>query len=132
MTKRCNSLKEGGKEHSLSHGCARLPLGRMSGKPEGLFLRVWKLRYLSWAEFPFQKSLGGMSAPMMGGFRAGNTLHSDNPLWHSSRPKWPALPISPLSSRELTFPHPVASRDYLMALENLCLRHLLIPLRTFH
>lgn len=88
------------------------------------------------AEFPFQKSLGGMSTVMMGGggagFRAGNTLHSDNPLWHSSLPKWPALPNSALSSRGLTFPHPVASRDYLVALENLRLRHLLIPLGTFH
>lgn len=68
---------------------------------------------------------------MMGGVGAGNTLHSDNPLWHSG-PKWPPLPTSPLSSRGLTFPDPVASRDYLMALENLCLRHLLIPLGMFH
>lgn len=131
MTKRYDSLKEGGEESSCHAAVLVSCWSECLGYQRDYSCESDE-NYLSWAKFPFQKSLGCMSTTMMGGFRAGNTLHSDNPLWHSSRPKWPALPISPLSSRELTIPHPVASRDYLMALENLCLRHLLIPLRRFH
>lgn len=85
--------------------------------------------FLSWGRFLFQNSLGGMSPTMVGGAELGSTSHPDNPLWHSRLSKMASSSIPPLSCHELTSSDPVTSRDYLQALQNLCLGYLLTPLR---
>lgn len=63
------------------------------------------------------------------GRRAGSTSHPDNPLWHSRLSKMASSSIPPLNCHELTSSDPVTSRDYLQALQNLCLGYLRTPLR---
>lgn len=88
----------------------------------------WVRRRLpSWDEFLFPNSLGGMSAAMMEGYRAGNTSQLDNPLWHSRRSKMASSSFPPLHCHKLTSSDPVTSGDYLQTLQNLSLGYLLAP-----